>query len=163
MKNILLLRHAKSSWKNKGLNDIDRPLNKRGLKDAPLMAERFASMNILPDLIISSSSKRTSITVEYFRKVLTHKYEFIITEQLYLANSDELLEILSNVDEKFKVVMLVCHNPGITDLANILGNKFIENVPTCGLVGLSYNGLWSEIVHKSVDLMFFDYPKKQLN
>ena len=57
MKNILLLRHAKSSWKNKGLNDIDRPLNKRGLMDAPLMAERFASMNILPDLIIFSSSK----------------------------------------------------------------------------------------------------------
>lgn len=160
MKNILLLRHAKSSWKNKGLNDIDRPLNKRGFKDAPLMAERFVSMNILPDLIISSSSKRTILTIEYFRKALTSKHEFIITEQLYLANSDELLEILSNVDEKFRVVMLVCHNPGITDLANLLSNEFTENIPTCGLAGFSYDGIWSTIKNRSCKLIFFDYPKK---
>lgn len=160
MKNILLLRHAKSSWKNKGLNDIDRPLNKRGFKDAPLMAERFVSMNILPDLIISSSSKRTILTIEYFRKALTSKHEFITTEQLYLANSDELLEILSNVDEKFRVVMLVCHNPGITDLANLLSNEFTENIPTCGLAGFSYDGIWSTIKNRSCKLIFFDYPKK---
>lgn len=160
MKNILLLRHAKSSWKNKSLIDIDRPLNKRGKNDAPLMAERFASINIFPDLIISSSSKRTVSTVNYFGEILSNPYEFIITEKLYLASSDTLLEILNNVDEKFRVVMLVGHNPGITDLANKLSNKFIENIPTCGLVGFSYNGIWAELKNKSCEFIFFEYPKK---
>lgn len=159
MKTILLLRHAKSSWKNERLSDKERPLNKRGLSDASKMAKRFVGKNIWPDLIISSSSKRTLLTIEYFRKLIESEHKFISSDQIYLASSEELLEVLANINEQFKIVMLVCHNPGITDLTNYLSNKFVENVPTCGLVGFAYNGLWSDIKQNSCEFLFFDYPK----
>lgn len=160
MKKLFLLRHAKSSWKNPNLADFDRPLNKRGTKNAFLIAERFKAKNVDLNLIISSSSKRTLTTTQIFAHTLDYKNEIIFTEMLYLASSHYILKIFQELDENTTNVLIVCHNPGITELANYLGNDFIENIPTSGIVGFSFEGRWKDLLENCCKLLFFDYPKK---
>lgn len=160
MKNLILIRHAKSSWKDDSIKDFDRPLNKRGKCDAPLMAERLLQRGFVFDLIISSSAKRTSDTAKIFADLLGFKSKIIFEDKLYLASDSEILEIINQFEERYQSVIIVCHNPGITDLANYLNEIFIENIPTTGIVGFSFDGNWSDLGSKSCSMLFFDFPKK---
>ena len=162
MKKIFLLRHAKSSWKDQFLNDFERPLNKRGKRDAPLIAEQLRNRNIIPDLIISSSSKRTFDTAKIFAKVLEYKSDILRSDKLYEASSFEILNHINKIDDAYNNIIVVCHNPGITNLVNFLSDFSIENIPTAGIVGFSFDKSWSDIKEKSCAFLFFDYPKKYL-
>jgi phosphohistidine phosphatase len=160
MKNLILLRHAKSSWKDPSILDFDRPLSNRGKNDAPIIAEILKSKNIKIDLIISSGSKRTADTAEIFAERISYSSHIRIENKLYEATAMRILEIIKNVDELYSNLLLVAHNPGITQLANFLTNSDIENIPTTGLIGLSYKSLWKNLDEGMCTKQFFEYPKK---
>ena len=161
MRKLILLRHAKSSWKDTSLDDFDRPLNRRGKKDAPIMADKLVMRKIKIDLIISSPAKRTTETAKIFANILGYQSEIIFNDKLYGASYNEILEVINLIDDKYQNVLLVCHNPGITDLANYISNYFIENISTSGIVGLSTNNSWKNINENGCTLLFYDYPQKK--
>ncbi len=160
MKKIVLIRHAKSSWKDTSLSDFDRPLNNRGLMNAPFMAAQIKKRRITPDLILSSSAKRTSKTAKIFAVTLEYTNEIIFLDSLYLASSSTILQMIRKLDEIYKNVLIVCHNPGITDLANYLCKNYFDNIPTTGIVGFSFKEEWRKIETNNCSLLFFEYPKK---
>lgn len=135
MKTIFILRHAKSSWKNPGLSDHDRPLNGRGKKDAPLMATLMEKLNYKPDAIICSTSQRTRETVSHIIKAFEIESDKIIFEEgLYHGYMDDYEEAIKEVDDECKSVLIVGHNPTITYIANTCMGDSLDNVPTCGLL-----------------------------
>jgi len=160
MRNIFLLRHAKSSWKDTFLDDYERPLNNRGKRDAPHIAHRLLTREIEVDLIISSSSRRTSDTAKIFADILSYRSEMVFDDKLYEASNKQILEVINRIDDKYQNVLIVCHNPGITNVVNNLCDFFIDNIPTTGIVGLSFNNDWRNIRERSCSFLFFDYPKK---
>jgi phosphohistidine phosphatase len=160
MKNLILLRHAKSSWKDTSLDDFDRPLSNRGRKDAPKVAQSLKQKGIQIDLIISSSAKRTKETANIFADILNYNSEIIFDSRLYEASEGHILLVINQLDNRFENVLLVCHNPGITNLVNYLSDSFIENIPTSGIVGLLTEHFWREVNEKSCSCLFYDYPKK---
>ncbi len=163
MKTLYLVRHAKSSWKDSSLDDIERPLNKRGKRDAPFMGELLKEKGINPELIISSSAKRASKTAQAIAEQIGYpKKDIIFDEEIYEASSRELIDYIKQLDDKFNSVMLFGHNPGFTMLNNYLSKKYIDNIPTCGIVALEFNNSWKDIGKNSAKYLFFDYPKKYM-
>lgn len=163
MKRLLLCRHAKSSWKEASLSDIERPLNKRGKRNAPEMGKRLAGRGILPDLIASSPAKRAQSTARRLAKKLDYpKNNIVIIDSLYGASIRQMTEIVRGLDNSFDTVYLVGHNPEITIFANYLGRLNIDNVPTCGVVALELNAVsWCDVDKDKGKLIFFDYPRKE--
>lgn len=162
MKRLLLCRHAKSSWKDITLEDIDRPLNKRGKRDAPEMGRRLAAGGIKPDMIISSPARRACKTARQLAKLTGFgKKNVILLREVYAASANELLAIVREFDDAASVVFVVGHNPETTVLANMLGDLDIDNVPTCGVVALDFAvDSWQQIGETKGTLVFFDYPRK---
>lgn len=160
MKTIYLIRHAKSDWSDFNINDAKRGLSERGKKDIPLMANELHKKNIKPDLIISSSSNRTKLTVEGIFKRLNYSTEIIYNDELYLANPKTILSLIQNVNDKYKSIFVVGHNPGITDFANLMSDADIENIPTLGIVALKCEvKKWKECKYHDAKVEFFIYPK----
>ena len=162
MKSLTLLRHAKSSWDDHGLSDFDRPLAKRGLRDAPVMGARLAASGLAPDLVISSPAKRAKQTADL---VIAHfdpgGFEYRHDPRLYLASPGDLLEIVRSIDESFQSAIVVGHNPGLTQLGNLLlPSLSLLNLPTCGVIAISCAiDVWHEIDPSVCSLGFYDYPK----
>ena len=157
-----LLRHAKSSWKNPDLEDRDRPLNKRGRNNAPMMAARFSTRYPMPDQIFTSPAFRAFSTAELFASGLHASTSIIsIVESLYAATADQLISNIREIDNQYQRVMLVAHNPEITSLVDILTGMYFENIPTCGLVSLELDSdSWADIAESPLRLIDFDYPRK---
>jgi len=164
LKTLIIVRHAKSSWDNLDLRDIERPLNDRGKKDAPRMAKRLKERKINPDLLISSSAVRAIETCQHIARVLGYPFEKIITElRLYHADEDTLLQRIRELKDHHDCVMLFGHNPGLTVFANLLLNEDIDNIPTCGIVSALLNvNSWSKVKFGLGQLDFYDYPKRNL-
>ena len=161
MKKLILIRHAKSDWSNPLLEDFLRPLNKRGERNAPFMAKILEKKDIKPDLIISSPSIRTKQTLEYFIKQLNYKDEVRFEESIYEAPFENLLKVIKNISNNYKIILLVGHNPGLCDLINFLLDKHFENIPTCGIVEIDFNAKsWQDISKENSNLVSFEYPKK---
>lgn len=162
MKNLYLIRHAKSDWDNPKLSDRERPLNKRGKRDAPKMAEILHKKNIDPQLLISSPSVRTMTTAKYFCEKLKYDYNKItVDNDIYLASLETLISIIKNMDDNLNSVVMFAHNPGITELVNNLSKEKVNNVPTCGIAAISFEANhWNEINKSNSSLVFFEYPKK---
>ena len=161
MKKLFLIRHAKSDWSNLLLDDFDRPLNKRGLKDAPFMAKLLKEKAIKADLIICSPSLRTKLTSDFFIKELDLKNEIIFEKAIYEAPYENLLEVLQKIDDKYKTIILVGHNPGLCDLANFLCEDYFENIPTCAIVEIDFDtNSWENIKKENSKVISFEYPKK---
>jgi phosphohistidine phosphatase len=162
MKSLNLVRHAKSSWKYPDLEDFERPLNKRGKHDAPMMGRRLNDKKISPDLIISSLAVRAATTAKIISECLSYPLDKInYNDQLYEASGLSLMNIISEIDNQYKSVMLVGHNPGLTTVANLLSDKQIMNIPTCGIFSLEIDiSSWSEISENCAMFSFFEYPKK---
>ncbi len=113
MKQLLVIRHAKSSWDNPDLQDNERPLNKRGLEDAPLMANVLRTHNFNLDKIFSSSALRAKMTTEIFAKELKIPESMIeYTDELYNASRREILNFIKRLDDKYQSIAIVGHNPG---------------------------------------------------
>ena len=161
MRKLILLRHAKSSWKDTSLDDFDRPLNRRGKKDAPIMAHKLAMRKIKIDLTISSPANRTIETAKIFANILGCESKIIFNDKLYEASYKEILSVINLIDDKYQNVLLVCHNPGITNLVNYISDYFIENISTSGIVGLSTNSSWENITENGCSFLFYDYPKRK--
>ena len=162
MKSLTLIRHAKSSWKNPDQADFERPLNKRGKKDAPLMAEKLAANMARPDLILSSSAKRAIDTAKIFAEKLDYPKSNIVQQRsIYEAGLSELLDIIHAIDDTHSSVLLFGHNPGFTYLGELLTNHEVENIPTCGIFAMQFAvSSWREIAPATGTLVSFDYPKR---
>lgn len=162
MKILTLVRHAKSSWKDTGLRDRDRPLNKRGQRDAPIMGKRLHDHGIRPSLIVSSPAKRAWTTAKIFAKELSYPLEFLQRDDnLYLASVDRILDVVVSQDEGFNSLMIVGHNPGFTDFANFLSPSLTYNLPTAGVVSVSIDqDHWNLYEQPRTELLVHDWPKK---
>jgi phosphohistidine phosphatase len=143
--------------------DVDRPLNKRGKRDAPEMGRRLATQAIMPEMIVSSPARRARKTAGQLAKALgLSKKNIIVHEGIYGASVDEFLEIIQGLDDDVSSVIIVGHNPETTVVANILGGLDIDNVPTCGVVVYDFAvNSWQEIIKGKGTLVFFDYPRKK--
>lgn len=160
MKTLFLIRHAKSDWSDQSLADFDRPLNKRGKKDAPFMGEVLNEKGIIPDLIISSPAKRAKKTAIEIAETLNYPSKKIVfEEELYDASSNDILHIVRSINEQNTSAMIFGHNPGLTLLNNFISNKYIDNIPTTGIVALSLDIEWSEVDKFSCKQLFYEYPK----
>jgi len=162
LKKLFLLRHAKSSWKERGLRDFDRPLNSRGRKDAPIMGERLNNRGVQLDLIISSPAKRAITTARIIADKINYSSEKIREVQsIYGASVEEMIQLLAKVENKVDCLMLVGHNPTFTMLAEALSKQHFGNIPTCGIVEMTFNyESWDYSSAGLFDLQLFDYPKK---
>jgi phosphohistidine phosphatase len=133
MKTLLLLRHAKSSWKQAEMADHDRPLNKRGKRTAPLMGALLRDEGLIPDIILSSSAVRTHKTALLVAEACTYTGEIKQTRQLYLADPQDYVDILRHVADKHTRVLVVGHNPGLEMLIEALTGE-ATSMPTAALV-----------------------------
>ncbi len=136
MKTLLVLRHAKSSWANNDLSDYERPLNKRGQRDAPRMGRLLCDEELVPDLIITSSAKRALSTAEAVALACDYDQEIQYTRHFYLADSEDYLERLQQLDDAYERVMIVGHNPGMEHLVALLTGAW-ETMPTAAIAHLS--------------------------
>ena len=161
MKQLLIIRHAKSSWDINILNDFDRTLNERGHSDAPKMANRLLAKNINIDALVSSPAKRAFTTASYFAKAYNETEEDIIQiEELYHASVTVFYNVIGNIDDKFNTVAIFSHNPGITDFINELTNTRIDDMPTCGIFAINIDAKnWTNFKKATKQFLFFDYPK----
>jgi phosphohistidine phosphatase len=132
MKTLLILRHAKSSWKNAGLADHDRPLNKRGQRDAPRVGRRLRDENLTPDLILSSTAKRALDTAEAVAEASGYEGEIESRPDLYMADPEAYLRALRGLSDDFQCVMVIGHNPGLEELLEALTGEAAA-MPTAAL------------------------------
>jgi phosphohistidine phosphatase len=162
MKRLTLVRHAKSDWSLPGQNDWDRPLNRRGQRDAPEMARRLRSRRLKPDLVLSSPAVRALTTATVMaRELKVPATQVLQDERLYLASPADLLAVIRELGGEAKHVMVFGHNPGLTECANQLsaGDR-IDNVPTCGVFTAQFDiTAWSELDWQGGRDAEFDYPK----
>lgn len=165
MKNLFLTRHAKSSWSNPGLADIDRPLNERGKKAAPFMGKLIVDKGEKPELLISSPANRALSTARAFGEVMgLVENDIIVNRAIYSAGAQQLLELVQNQDDLHKSIMLFGHNPTFTSFVNMLTGSNIMNVVTCGVVRINFEySSWIDIDFGSGRLVYYEYPKKYAN
>lgn len=163
MKTLTIVRHAKSSWDNPGLSDRERPLNKRGERDAPKMGKRMHDAGIRPSLIVSSPAVRAWTTARIVAGELGYPLEFLQREKdLYLASLDRILDVIVAQDNGFNNLMIVGHNPGLTDFVNYLRPGLTSNLPTTGVVSVSIErDDWNLFERPKTELLLHDYPKKK--
>ncbi|NIP85513.1 MAG: histidine phosphatase family protein [Planctomycetales bacterium] len=135
MKTLLLLRHAKSSWDDDQLSDHDRPLNKRGRRDAPRMGRLLADQDLVPDLILTSTAKRARRTAEAVAKTCGFAGELLALSELYHAAPEECVRVLGQLSATTNRPLLVGHNPGLEELLDRLTDHD-EVMPTAALAQL---------------------------
>lgn len=161
MKTIILVRHAKSSWDDPSWTDFNRPLNKRGLKDAPYMSKLFKGKGIKPEIVFSSPANRAYSTAKFFIEELEIKEETVIKDNnIYEKGSRYIINVLKNLDNNKHSVIVFGHNPDITSLSSYFSGEYFENVPTCGIICIDFEiEKWEEIDKINGKLRFFEYPK----
>jgi phosphohistidine phosphatase len=162
VKTLALLRHAKSSWDDPAMSDFERPLNRRGRKDAPFMGDLLRKRGVDPDIIITSPANRALTTCRIVAGELGFPLDRItIDEHLYEASARELLRIVQMIGSQYNSAMLVGHNPGLTLLAERLAPAGIDNIPTCGFLSMRLDvETWSGVREKCGSVALFEYPKK---
>lgn len=145
---VVVIRHAKSSWDNPSLADHDRPLSKRGRKAVRRLHDHIENLALRPDLVLCSSSRRTSETLDGIRDVLGRQARPILDPTLYGAGAEQLLSILRRLDDHVTTVVLIGHNPGVADLVDLLAadpataRGAIDAFPTAAVAVLSVAGPW---------------------
>lgn len=162
MKRLTLVRHAKSSWDDATLADLDRTLSSRGERDAPYMGQRLKVRRARPSLILTSPAVRALGTARILAQQIGYPLEFLQTERdLYLANVRALLNVIAAQDDRCASLMLVGHNPGLTEFANeLVGEPWLDNLPTCGVVAIDFDThSWDGLSNETASLAYFDYPK----
>ncbi|HUR11939.1 MAG TPA: histidine phosphatase family protein [Flavitalea sp.] len=161
MKTVLLVRHAKSSWESFSVKDIDRPLNERGKKNAPEMAERLRSKGFPIDAFLSSPAKRAKKTALIFAKNFGRKKEDVIeVPSLYEANLEDFEQAIAEAPAEATSIAIFSHNPGITEFVNALTEVRIDNMPTSAVFAVKADiSQWGDFKNAQKEFLFFDYPK----
>jgi len=159
---LTLVRHAKSSWNDSGQSDFDRPLNNRGLKNAPEMGKRLSDNAYRVVNIISSPANRAISTAKIIAEEINFDIQnIVLNEHIYEASLGTLFKLIEQLDDQVNSVMLVGHNPGFTALCNYLSNARIDNMPTCSIAQIKFElDSWKLVSEHSGELIDFDYPKK---
>lgn len=156
MISLVLVRHAKSDWSDPALPDHDRPLNARGERDAPMMAHRFAASGSAVERLVSSTARRALTTASVFGEALGMEVE--PDRRLYLAPSAQLLSTAADSDAR--AVMLVAHDPGLSNLAGRLSSGGIGHMPTCAVARFVWRvDSWSEALAQPPEVWTLDTPR----
>lgn len=155
-KTLVLIRHAKSSWEF-DVSDSDRPLNKRGLNDAKLVSLALMKKNFSIDKVYSSPANRAYSTCKIFQEILNWNKNLIsLEEKLYDFSGYSVTQFISDLDNDLDTVALFGHNHAFTSIINIFGDRLIDNLPTSGLVVLSFNvDSWKYVKYGHTELMLF--------
>lgn len=163
MKQLLLIRHAKSDWGESGLSDFERPLNKRGKANAPVMAERLASTGLVPLQMVSSPAVRAISTAKIFAETWGFSKKQIKEEQaIYEASVSTLIKVINRLDNSSNFTALFGHNPGLTLLAIELCDCDVYNIPTCGVILIEFPFYdWQMVSAGTGALKLFDSPKNE--
>lgn len=161
MKKLHLIRHAKSSWSDGSLADKDRPLNKRGLKSCRIMAPEIVKVGCCFDHVFCSPAVRAQLTIEHICQSLTEReIKWQLDDALYTFDTQVLWEWCRGLDNAMSDVMIIGHNPAMTDFCNEVSNCNIENIPTCGYVQLGFaRSSWQDLSSGSCELLSFLKPK----
>jgi phosphohistidine phosphatase len=159
---LYLVRHAKSDWAYEGLADVDRPLNERGYRDAPLMAARLATLGHEPERIVTSPAVRALTTALIFARQFERDASRVVLEpKLYEASPTAFLAVVAAQPDDAHKLAVFAHNPTLTDVASDLSGVAISNVPTGGVVCVRFQAAtWSDALRSHGALEFFEYPKK---
>ncbi|WP_439504994.1 SixA phosphatase family protein [Sediminibacterium sp.] len=162
MKQLLLVRHAKSSWANIDQDDFDRPLNERGHLDAPMMAKRLLARGVIIDLIVSSTALRALTTAKYFANENNISTSNIIEyDFLYHAPPERFVKAIIQLPDEINTVAIFAHNPGITDFVNQLTSTKIDDMPTCAVFAVSVEtDSWKTWQSAKKEYLFADWPKQ---
>lgn len=164
MRQLLLIRHAKSSWKYPELKDHQRPLNKRGRRDAPMMGKVLNEKPLKLEALRVSTAIRAIATAHFLQKALDYQVpDYEAVDALYHAKPQDMLAVIRNtIPSETQTVALVGHNPGMADLADQL-LPYTQNLsfPTCSIAAIDFNfGTWSKVSKGTGQLRFYEYPKK---
>ncbi len=161
MRRLILYRHAKSNWSDDNLPDHDRPLAPRGERDAPVMADRIAARETGDALILSSTARRAAATAAELATSTGNEIEF--RSDLYLATPGSILAIVSDRRSHAETVIVVAHNPGLTDLANrLVPDLKLLNLPTAGVVAVRFEiDSWAGLGTEPGTLDYLDFPKNE--
>ncbi len=162
MKTFYLVRHAKSSWDSSDLKDVERPLNERGLKDAPFMAKLMRSKGVQPDLIVTSPAIRALTTAAYFKSELGVEGEdFWVRDEIYEAMSVTIVDLINRLPESCNTVLIFGHNPTFTSVANMFSDKYVDNIPTCGVVCIQSKAMtWPDVTGNNSEVVGVFFPKE---
>jgi phosphohistidine phosphatase len=163
MKQLILVRHAKSDWEDEAIKDIDRPLASRGNEAAYRMSKLLKQKVNVPQLFISSDATRALSTAMIFaRQMEFPTNELIILPQVYESTAKTLKDVITQIDPKIERAIMFCHNPGVTNLVNELTDDlFFDNLPTCAVVALNFDVKnWKEIVTNKGKILFNQFPKE---
>lgn len=162
MKTVFFIRHAKSSWEEASLEDLQRPLNKRGLRDAPFMAKMLHGQGVRADHILSSPAKRALTTATYFAEVQGMTAKAIdVRPGIYHAYPDDLIELVHSLSDQWSTVFIFGHNPTLTSLINRFTEDYIANVATCGIVRVEAKiDSWTQFSEQTARLKAYYYPKQ---
>ena len=160
MKSLIIVRHCKSSWADLSLSDFDRPLNKRGNIDGELMSNYLREKEKKIDKLILSTSKRTRLTSKYFTEKI-HFDSISYIDELYHASYSDIINIISKVENNFNSIMVIGHNPGLTELINQYTNMNIYNLPTTGVVKVEFKeNKWKRITENKGKIIYKKFPKE---
>ena len=160
MKKLILIRHAKSSWKDMSLTDFNRPLNGRGKSDGPLMASYLSNRFDNFHFLHSSSSARTFETSKYFIEQIQFG-EIQYDDSLYHCSSSSILEMIKNYSDDYQSAVIIAHNPGLTNLINNITTISLDNLPTTGIAEIEFNiNSWSDISCENSNLVDLKFPKQ---
>ena len=163
MKQLILVRHAKSEWGEEWLKDIDRPLSERGYRDAYTLSEWFFNKHEVPKKLISSDATRALSTAFVFARNLNYPTkEIIIEPKIYECTEKTLKDIISKIDNTIEYVMVFGHNPSITNLVNELNDGLdFDNIPTCGIISMMFEMKnWKDINTKKGKINIQQFPKE---
>lgn len=161
MKTIILTRHAKSSWKSDACSDFDRPLNKRGTGDVPVMAERVRVHETIPEIIVSSTAVRALQTAEMLiDELMLSSKQLKTTDEIYEASARSLIECIRKFPSVNNSAMLVGHNPGISSACSYLSKEAHVEMSTLAMVCLALEvDDWADIYPDCAVMQWHDYPK----
>ncbi len=160
---LFIIRHGKSSWENQGLDDIDRPLAERGIRNASEMAKRLLDRGAVPELILSSPASRALNTALIMLRTWDlEPGRLQIHDPLYMAYRKEIEVLVSEVPPEIRQLAIYGHNPSFTMYANQFLEEALDNLPTAGvvIVTLESEG-WKGIGRKQVKESYVDYPKRR--
>jgi phosphohistidine phosphatase len=148
MKRLTLMRHADARWKDSGVSDLERPLNRRGTADAEAMARRLAERGLVPELILASPARRTQQTAEILAREFAAAAPRVVREEaLYLAAAAELLKMAQTTGPRITHLLIIAHNPGISELVDVLlPHEPPAELPAAGLCSIGFGcSAWEEI------------------